>query len=89
MQRSMSLFGCAALVAAAALSPRAHAGTVALTITESGGPAITITDNGALDSDPTFGSLSVNTALLNPSLVNFSFASLGAPPSISLSLSTR
>jgi len=57
----------------------ARAGSLEMIVTESGGPAIPITDNGALDTDPTVGVISVNNTLLNLSLVNYMFVNaLGA-----------
>jgi len=56
----------------------AQAGPLTVTVTESGGPAIPIVDNGALDTDPTVGVINVNTTLLNLSLVNYQFTDLGA-----------
>ena len=52
-----------------------------LIIAESGGPAITILDNGALDTDPTIGVINVDTSEasgINLLLVNYQFTQLGA-----------
>jgi hypothetical protein len=56
----------------------ARAGSLELIVTESGGPAIPITDNGGLDTNPLVGVIDVNTTLLNLSLVNYQFNSLAA-----------
>jgi len=56
----------------------ARAGSLELLVTETGGPTIPITDNGALDTDPTVGVINTNTTLLNLSLVNYQFTNLGA-----------
>ena len=53
-------------------------GSLELIIAESAGPTIPITDNGALDTDPTVGVINVNTTLLNLSLVNYQFTALGS-----------
>lgn len=55
----------------------ARAGSLEILVTESGGPTIPITDNGALDTDPTIGVINANTILLNLSLVNYQFTSAG------------
>jgi len=50
-----------------------------LTVTESGGPAIDITDGGGLDTDGVVnGIINVNYQLLNLSLVNYQFSGLTA-----------
>jgi hypothetical protein len=56
----------------------ARAGSLEMLVTETSGPTIPITDNGALDTDPTVGVINVNTTLLNLSLVNYQFTALGA-----------
>lgn len=55
----------------------ARAGSLEILVTETGGPTIPITDNGALDTDPTIGVINANTTLLNLSLVNYQFTSAG------------
>jgi hypothetical protein len=55
----------------------ARAGSLEILVTESGGPTIPITDNGALDTDPTIGVINANTTLLNLSLVNYQFTAAG------------
>jgi len=56
----------------------ARAGSLEILVTESGGPTIPITDNGALDTDPAVGVINANTTLLNLSLVNYQFTVLGS-----------
>jgi hypothetical protein len=56
----------------------ARAGSLEMLVTETGGPTIPITDNGALDTDPTVGVINVNTTLLNLSLVNYQFTAMGS-----------
>jgi hypothetical protein len=56
----------------------ARAGSLEILVTESGGPTIPITDNGALDTDPTIGVINANTTLLNLSLVNYAFTGLSS-----------
>jgi len=56
----------------------ARAGSLEILVTETGGPTIPITDNGALDTDPTVGIINTNTTLLNLSLVNYQFTNLSA-----------
>jgi len=55
----------------------ARAGSLEILVTESGGPTIPITDNGALDTDPAIGVINANTTLLNLSLVNYQFTAAG------------
>jgi len=55
----------------------ARAGSLEILVTESGGPTIPITDNGALDTDPAIGAINANTTLLNLSLVNYQFTAAG------------
>jgi hypothetical protein len=56
----------------------ARAGSLEILVTETGGPTIPITDNGALDTDPTVGVINANTTLLNLSLVNYLFTDLSS-----------
>lgn len=56
----------------------ARAGSLEILVTETGGPTIPVTDNGALDTDPTVGIINTNTTLLNLSLVNYQFTNLSA-----------
>jgi hypothetical protein len=56
----------------------AQAGPLILIVTESGGPAISVTDNGGLDNDPRVGVINTNTTLLNLSLLNYKFTDLEA-----------
>jgi hypothetical protein len=56
----------------------ARAGSLELLVTETGGPTIPITDNGALDTNPLVGFINVNETLLNLSLVNYQFVGLSA-----------
>jgi hypothetical protein len=58
----------------------ARAATLEIDVKESAGPdgTIKILDNMGLDTDPTVGIINVNTALLNLSLFNYQFTTLGA-----------
>jgi hypothetical protein len=59
----------------------ARAGSLEIIVTESGGAAIPIPDNSALDTDPTIGVINVDTAPatgINLLLTNYKFAQLGA-----------
>lgn len=60
------------------LSGAASAQTLELLVREGAGPIISITDNGAFDTDLTVGAINVNVGLLNSSLVSYQFANLGA-----------
>src|SRR4051812_9290248 len=54
----------------------ARAGSLEMIVTETGGPALPIPDNGALDTDPAVGVINVDTTLFNQLLVNYQFTSL-------------
>jgi len=59
----------------------ARAGSLEIIVQESGGAAIPITDNSALDTDPTIGVINVDTSPssnFNPLLKNYVFTNLGA-----------
>ena len=49
-----------------------------LTIRETGGPTLTLADNGPFDTNPTSGVIVINTTLLNPLLNKFTVISLSA-----------
>jgi hypothetical protein len=55
-----------------------RAGSLTLLVSETGGPTVPITDNGALDTDPAIGVINANATLLNLFLVNYQFTALGA-----------
>ena len=67
MENLGSLGGCR--VQPGHLRGRGPAGSLEMLITESGGPTIPIADNSGLDTDPTVGVISADTALVNLSLV--------------------
>jgi hypothetical protein len=56
----------------------ARAGSLELTVQESGAAPISILDNTGLDTNPAVGVIDVNVGLLNLSLTNYQFSGLSA-----------
>src|SRR4051794_35027220 len=56
----------------------ARGASLEVIVTEQGGPSIPISDNSALDTDPTIGRINVNSGLLNLSPADFQFTGLHA-----------
>ena len=68
---------CAWLCAFIASTP-VLAGTMRLTVQETGGPLLLIDDNAAFDLNPLVGAINANPIFLNAALLDYEFTTLGA-----------